>query len=150
MWEFNGLPLHVLVVHAAVVFSPLAVLSALAYVALPRYRDPLRWVTLVVVVIAFLTIWAAYFTGNNFYASDHFARVSGELEDKIRHHESLARVLRWVTTGFAVVTVVAVWQHARRGGLRYVLDGLVVVGAVLTLVWTVMTGDAGAQAVWGS
>jgi len=39
MWEFNGLPLHVLVVHAAVVFGPLAALSALAYVGLPKYRD---------------------------------------------------------------------------------------------------------------
>jgi hypothetical protein len=30
------------------------------------------------------------------------------------------------------------------------LSALVVVGAVLTLVWTVLTGDAGSQAVWGS
>ena len=37
--------------HAAVVFGPLAALVALAYAVLPRYRDRLRWVTLVVVLI---------------------------------------------------------------------------------------------------
>jgi len=30
-----------------------------------------------------------------------------------------------------------------------VLNVLVVVGAVLTLVWVALTGDAGARAVWG-
>ena len=34
--------------------------------------------------------------------------------------------------------------------MRIVLGVLVAVGAVLTLVWTILTGDAGAQAVWGS
>ena len=33
--EINGLPLHPLVVHAAVVFGPLAALTALAYVVPP-------------------------------------------------------------------------------------------------------------------
>ena len=58
-------------------------------------------------------------------------------------------MLRWITTGFFVVTVVAVWQHARQGAARYALSGLVVVAAVLTLVWVAMTGDAGSQAVYG-
>ena len=111
--EINGLPLHPLVVHAAVVFGPLAVLSALAYVGLPQHRDKLRWVTLVVVLIAFAAIWAAYLTGENFFESDRFDNFSGEALEKIEHHEELAGILRWVTTGFALVTVVAVWQHER-------------------------------------
>ena len=150
MWEINGVPLHPLVVHAAVVFGPLAALSALAYVGLPKHRDKLRWVTLVMVLIGLGSIWAAYLTGDNFYGSDRFARVSGDLEEKIEHHESLAGVLRWITTGFALVTVISVWQHRREGAARYALGILVVIGALLTLVWTVRTGDAGAQSVWGS
>jgi hypothetical protein len=55
-----------------------------------------------------------------------------------------------MVTGFAVATVVAVWQHARTGAARWVLSGLVVVTAVLSLVWVARTGDAGSQAVWGS
>ena len=40
--EINGLPLHPLVVHAAVVFGPLGALLALGYVSLPARRDRLR------------------------------------------------------------------------------------------------------------
>jgi hypothetical protein len=149
MWEFNGLPLHPLIVHAAVVFGPLAALSAIAYAAWTSRRDQLRWVTLVLVTIAFVSIWGAYLSGDNYFESDHFAQVSGELKDKIEHHEELAGVLRWITTGFFVVTVFAVWQHARQGAARYALSGLVLVAAVLTLVWVAMTGDAGSQAVYG-
>jgi hypothetical protein len=150
MWEINGVPLHPLVVHAAVVFGPLAAVSAIAYAVWGSRRDQLRWVTLVLVVIAFLSIWAAFFSGNNFYASDRFANFRGDAKDKIEHHKSLAGTLRWITTGFFVVTVLAVWQHAKEGGVRYALGALVVLGAVLTLVWVVLTGDAGAKAVWGS
>jgi len=151
MWEFNGLPLHPLIVHAAVIFGPLAALSAIAYAVWDAQRDRLRWVTLVLTVIATGAIWAAYLSGDNFLENaPQFQKISGEFKDRIEHHEELAGVLRWMTTGFFVVTVVAVWQHARRGPARYALSGLVVVAAVLTLVWTAMTGDAGARSVWGS
>ena len=50
--EINGLPLHPLVVHAAVIFGPLGCLTALAYVGLPQHRDRLRWVALAMVLIA--------------------------------------------------------------------------------------------------
>ena len=137
MWEINGLPLHPLVVHAAVVFGPLAALSGIAYAVWGARRDTLRWPTLVLTVIAFLSIWAAYLTGDNFLENaPQFQKISGEFAEKIEHHEELADVLRWMTTGFFVVTVVAVWQHAKDGAARYALSGLVVVTAVLTLVWT--------------
>ena len=150
MWEFNGLPLHPLVVHAAVVLGPLAALAALAYVALPKYRDWLRWVALVSVLLATAAIWAAYLTGNNFFSHGNFDQFSKEIQDRIHTHQSYARTLRWITTGFAAVTVLATWQHSRTGTARIVLNVLVVVGAVLTLVWVALTGDAGARAVWGT
>ena len=147
--EINGLPLHPLVVHAAVIFGPLAALTALAYVVLPRYRDRLRWATLVLVLVATVSIWVAYLTGEDFLESDRFSGMQGEARDLIERHEELAGTLRLVTSGFAIVTVAATWLHHRSGPLRIVLGVLVAVGAVATLVWTVMTGDAGAQAVWG-
>src|SRR4051794_36681111 len=118
MWEINGLPLHPLTVHAAVVLGPLAALSALAYVALPRYRDPLRWVALVAVLLGTAAIWAAYLTGDNFFASSRFDHFSGEALDRIETHEGYARTLRWMTSGFAAVTVLATWLHSRTGGAR--------------------------------
>ena len=149
MWEINGLPLHPLVVHAAVVLGPLAVLAALAYVGWPKHRDLLRWVALVSVLLATAAIWAAYLTGNNFYSHGNFDQFSQQIKDRIATHQGYARTLRWITTGFAVVTVLATWMHSRMGAARIVLNALVVVGAVLTLVWLALTGDAGARAVWG-
>jgi cytochrome c biogenesis protein CcdA len=147
-WKVTGLPLHPLVVHAAVVFAPLAAATAIAYVVLPKYRDLLRWPTLVVVLIAFGSIWAAYLTGNNFFSDPRFTHFSGEILDRIHKHQSYARTLRWIMTGFAIVTVAATYLHDEPGTRRTVLGALVVLGAVLTLVWTVLTGDAGARAVW--
>jgi hypothetical protein len=40
--ELGGLPLHPLVIHAAVVFGPLAALCALGYALLDRWRERLR------------------------------------------------------------------------------------------------------------
>ena len=148
--EINGVPLHPLVVHAAVVLGPLAALSALAYVGLPKYRDKLRWATLLTVLIATGAIWTAYLTGENFFDSDRFEGVSGALKEKIETHEGYAEDLRLITSGFAIVTILATWLHDRTGALRYLLGALVAVGAIATLIWTVLTGDAGAQAVWGS
>jgi hypothetical protein len=150
MWEINGLPLHPLIVHAAVVLGPLAALAALAYVGWPKQRDLLRWFALVAVLLATASIWAAYFSGNNFYSHGHFSQFSQKIQDRIATHQGYARTLRWMTSGFAVVTVVATWLHSRTGTVRLLLGALVAVGAVLTLVWVALTGEAGARAVWGS
>ena len=99
-WTIAGLPLHPLVVHAAVVFTPLAALAALAYVFLGRYRDLLRWPTMVLAVVAVVSIWAAYLTGQNFFASAHFQNFSGAILEQIQKHQSYARTLRWIATGF--------------------------------------------------
>jgi uncharacterized membrane protein len=146
--EINGLPLHPLVVHAAVVLGPLSALAALAYALVPRWRDRLRWPTLVAVLLATAAIWVAYLTGESFKESKDFFS-SGALGAKVELHEELADVLRLVTSAFAVVAVVAVWLHERRGAARIALAGLLSVAAIATLVYTVLTGEAGAQAVWG-
>ena len=147
-WKITGLPLHPLVVHAAVVFTPLASLAALAYVFVGRYRDLLRWPTLVLAVVAAGAIWAAYLTGNNFFSAPKFDNFSAELLDRIHTHQSYARTLRWIATGFGIVTVAATYLHDREGTRKTVLGVLVAILAVLTLVWVVLTGDAGSRAVW--
>jgi hypothetical protein len=148
--EINGLPLHVLVVHAAVVFGPLAALSGIAYVLLPSWRDRLRWVTLVLAVIAFGAIWVASLSGESFYESDRFKGIEGsELEKNIEDHEELGETLRLIVSAFLATTVLAVWQHKRDGVVRHAIGALLVAAALATLVYTVLTGDAGSRAVWG-
>jgi hypothetical protein len=146
--EINGLPLHPLVVHAAVVFGPLAALGALVYVFVPRWRDRLRWPMLVLVLVATGAIWAAYLTGVSFRDSKDFF-TEGAIGEKVRKHERLAGKLRLATSAFAIVAFLAAWFHTRSGAVRILLSVLVAVAALGTLVLTILTGDAGAQAVWG-
>jgi len=148
--EINGLPLHVLVVHAAVVLTPMAALAALAYAVVPRWRDWLRWPVVVGVVVAVGAVWLAYYSGTDFRSNDRFASATGEFADKLQRHQDRASLLRWVAGGFGVVTLVATALHTRTGIPRLVLCVGVAGLAVATLVLTVMTGDAGAQAVWGT
>jgi len=142
--EINGLPLHPLVVHAAVVFGPLAALAALAY-AVPRWRDRMRWPMLVLALVATGSILAAYFSGDSFLESREALRQL----PAVQTHEERAEMLLKVILAFGVIAVVTAWLHDRRGAVRGLLTGLLVVSAVGVFVYTVLTGDAGARAVWG-
>ena len=143
--EINGLPLHPLVVHAAVIFGPLAALAALIYVVVPSWRDRMRLPMVVMALIAGGAIVAAYFTGNNFLDS------KPELEqlDQVQTHADRGRITLWVTLAFVAVALVAGYFHERRGAVRVGVSTLLAVAAVATLVMVVLTGDAGARAVWG-
>jgi hypothetical protein len=144
--EINGLPLHPLVVHAAVVLGPLGALAAVAYVALPRWRDRLRWPMVVLALLAVASIVAAYYTGKSFFDSRPPEIQAAPL---VVTHQNLAQQLFWITLAFGVVAVVSGWLATRTGALRVVLDVLLAAGAVAVLIWVARTGEAGARAVWG-
>jgi hypothetical protein len=143
--EINGLPLHPLVVHAAVVFTPLAAIAALLYVAVPRWRDRLRWPMLALAVIATGAIVVAYLSGGSFLNSKPELKTSPQ----VLAHQHRGRQLLWIGIGFGLLAIVSGWLHTRTGALRIVLDVLLGVAAVLLLVWVFLTGEAGARAVWG-
>ena len=147
--EISGVPLHPLTVHAAVVFGPLAALLALAYLV-PAWRDRLRWPMLLVALLATGAVWAAYLTGEDFLESARFEGLSGELLARVEEHEELAESLRLVASGFAVVAVVAALLHRRRGAVRLLVSVALLAAAVALTVSTVLTGHAGARAVWGA
>ncbi|NHA00097.1 hypothetical protein G5V59_07775 [Nocardioides sp. W3-2-3] len=86
--EINGVPLHPLVVHAAVVFTPLAALAALAY-AVPSWRDRVRWPLVVLAAISLVSIWVAYLSGEDL-RTDRFGSVTGTLAERIEDHEEWA------------------------------------------------------------
>ena len=142
--EINGLPLHALVVHSAVVFGPLSALAGLAY-AVPRWRDRVRWPLAASVAIALVSIWVAYLSGEQLEEANQYG---GPLAELVETHESRAGILRWSVTGFAVVSFAAAWLHTRSGAVRTAMAGLVAALAVLTAVYTILTGDAGAQIAW--
>jgi hypothetical protein len=142
--EINGLPLHPLVVHAAVVFGPLAALAALGYLV-PRWRGTLRWPMVGLAVVATGAIVITYLSGGDLLDS------KPELKQlpQIQTHRDRAELLLWAILQFGAVAIVAGWWGERRGALRVVLDVLLGIGAVVVLVLVVLTGDAGSRAVWG-
>jgi hypothetical protein len=148
--EINGLPLHPLAVHAAVVLSPLAALLAIAY-AVPAWRDKLRWPLLVAALLAVGAVVLAYLSGDSFRgANPFFNDPASPVTEKIDTHEDYGFILLWVTVGFGVVALANVlFHHSGARWLRVLLVVLLVLDAITVLVLTFLTGEAGAEAVWG-
>jgi uncharacterized membrane protein len=156
--EINGVPLHPLIVHAVVVFVPLGALSGLLFATVPRWRWLLRGPTLLLALAAVALTRVAVITGTSLKNDKGF---TGTLGDRIATHQTWAHRLEWSVWVFAVVALVAVWvlPYARplvgREDRVSPMASLVMVATVLlpiagaaVLVLAVITGDAGAKAVW--
>ncbi len=142
--EINGLPLHPLVVHAAVVFGPLAALLALSYVVRPAWQERLRVPLVVMTLVTVASIVVAFWSGNSFRDANAFFADNAQIDV----HEERAGLLLWVTLGFGVVSLLAAFWRDRGAGIRLVLHVLLAMAAVGLLVLVVLTGDAGARAVY--
>jgi hypothetical protein len=148
----NGLPLHPLVIHGAVVFAPIAGLLAIAYLV-PRWRHRLRWPLLVVGVVAAVLVWLAGLTGGSLESSATTRAAmtaNPALAAAIHHHEDLAGKLQASTWVLAALAAGAWWFHHRPGWARTALLALLPLCGLAAVVLVVMTGDAGAKAVWAA
>ena len=153
-----GLPLHPLVVHAAVVLAPLAALLTLAYSLVPRWRWALRHVSALAAVIAAISVQVAAVTG------DSLAESEAPVSKLVRIHEQWAGRLEFSVWVLAASVIVAWWVvphdspltgHARSERafplapmLNRVALALAPTAALATLVFVAFTGHAGAEAVW--
>ena len=144
--EISGLPLHPLVVHAAVVFGPIGALTAVAYAVLPRWRDRLRVPMVALALVATGSVVAAFLTGRNFLES----RPELGTNPLVETHQTRAQVTLWVTLGFGLVALAAGWLHGRAGAVRLASRVVLGLAGAGVLVVVVLTGDAGARAVWDS
>ncbi len=103
--EFNGLPLHPLIVHVVVVFAPLAGLGGIVYALVPRWRWRLRWPLVACAVIAAAAGIVAVQSGQDLETTRHL-----ETLPELATHSSRGRFLRWVLLAFLVPTALAAWQ----------------------------------------
>jgi len=158
---FRGLPLHPLVVHAAVVLTPLAALCGFAYAAATGWRWWLRWPLVVSAFVAAGSVGAAYITGHQLN-TQRFALAQGPLRDAIDAHRHWAHLLIFAAAAYVVVAVLAAWALGGPSalvsgwGARATVPGwrvpallLLVLGALAVLVLVFLTGEAGAREVWG-
>jgi len=155
--EIDGVPLHPLIVHAAVVFTPLAGLLAIAFAVVPRWRWLSRWPTAVGALAALGSVLLAKLSGES------FLDARPELAPAVRVHQDRTDLLMWVVIGFFVIVAAAVWMlgsttplPSGRGARDSVaswtdklLPILVVLSSLAVIVQVVLTGDAGSRAVWG-
>ena len=106
-----GLPAHPLVVHAAVVLVPIAVLAAFAYVLVPRLRPKVGWV---------LALSALSGAGASIVAAetgDRFAKFLGG-SDAINEHGGFGLDTRNMAVLLAVVAVVLLIVERSRNNQR--------------------------------
>ena len=163
--EIGGLPLHPLVVHGAVVLTPLAVLAGWALAVWPSGRWVLRWAAPAVTLLAVAAVLLATRSGEALLEARPFLESSeSPVRDLIRDHEELGEQLQTMLLGLVATTVAGWWllparsplasgrfAHPGHGGpwvVRVTAAALLVLG-LLCLVWVIRTGDAGARAVWG-
>ncbi|HEY3529983.1 MAG TPA: DUF2231 domain-containing protein [Nocardioides sp.] len=156
--EFNGLPLHPLIVHVVVVFAPLAGIGGILYAAVPRWRWWLRWPLVACAVISAAAGIVAVQSGQSLENQRQLQTLP-----ELATHAARGRFLRWVMLAFLVPTALAVWQlggpsplatdgrsrTGRTGVVAWAIQLVLLAGAVTVLVCVFLTGDAGSRAVWG-
>ncbi|MGW0810112.1 DUF2231 domain-containing protein [Nonomuraea sp. NPDC002799] len=156
--QILGLPAHALIIHFAVVLTPLLVAVAAVYALLPRWRTYLAWAVVLLSLAAPVSVFAAKQSGESLKVA-RFATVDGELGTRISTHESFATPLLLSVLGLAVAAVLLVVAtrpaRASVGGDRFgrpvtlTLSGLTLAVAAVAAYFVFQAGDSGARAVWG-
>lgn len=153
--QINGLPVHVLVVHAAVIFVPLLAVGAIVYALVARLRPRIGWAVVLLAIAAPIAALAAMLSGNELY--DRLIaerRVSGPGAEIISDHQGYGGLTFWFTLALGVVSLIMVSVTRRKAGsLPKAADiGIAVVTVALAAIsafYVFQTGDSGATAVWG-
>ncbi len=145
--QFNGLPVHPLAVHAAVVLVPLAALLGILY-AVPRTRAWSRLPLLLVSLAALISVFVSKQSGEPL---ERKLNLQGAAHDLIEQHKQRADVLFVVMIVFTVLAVAAYALPRFTQTSSLVTNGLavlLVIGAIGVAFQTYRVGDVGARAVW--
>lgn len=151
--QFNGLPTHVLAVHAAVVLVPLAALLGVLF-AVPRTRAWSRLPLLIGSVGGVSAVFVARQTGQQFQRvliAHQVLSAQSPSTDLVRVHAQRAGVLLFAMVGYAVLAAIAYVLTRGTAPSRAVLTAmsvLIVLGAAGVAFQTYRVGDVGARAVW--
>jgi hypothetical protein len=157
-WTFNGLPIHILIVHFVVIVVPVAALCLLLMAAWPAARKRIGIVSPLIALAALVSV--------------PIATEAGEaLEEQVKEtalselHTHLGKdLLPWVIVLFVVALAQWVWYHFFTGSGRYVgsvkppalrlaipiaLTIAAIVVAIGACYVVFLIGESGARATWG-
>jgi hypothetical protein len=146
---FNGLPLHVLVVHAAVIVTPVAALAALALVR-PSWRTRFRWPVALAVGAAWLLVWLARASGTALQTSIHDQLAANKAAvSALDLHIGFANRLNSVLFTLLVVVVLFAWLLPKLPHAAGTVGAVVIaVLAVLVIGLVARTGEQGTRTAW--
>ena len=140
-----GLPLHVLIIHAVVVFVPLSVIGALLVIFIPKLRPaytPLVFAAILISVVS------------SFIATQSGEALSERVGLPLAHATWGERLFRLVlvfailfTIWFAVEKRIQLSAKSKRQYIN-ALKVLISIAAVGCIALTVVTGHSGANASW--
>jgi uncharacterized membrane protein len=142
----NGIPVHPLVVHLAVVVVPVAAIGLIVMVIRPTFSQRFGgWVAAV----------AAIAMGASFVAKEAGEALEERVGEPGFDHAELGDVMP-ILAGLLLLAVVALYvvdrymsdQSPSRRILRIVAAVAAVVIAVANMVWIYRVGDSGAKSVW--
>ena len=145
----DGIPVHPLVVHAAVVLVPLTAVGVTAMAIWPRFSRRYGWLVALGSVAAM---------GATFVAKEAGEALEELVGEPGFDHAELGDSMPLFTLGLLVVTV-GLWLLDRsaptdgpapRRGLRIATAVLAVVVALANLAWVFRVGHSGAKSVWSS
>ncbi|SEG90656.1 hypothetical protein SAMN05444920_10783 [Nonomuraea solani] len=155
--QILGLPAHPLIIHFAVVLTPLLVVVAAAYALLPRRRPYVAWAVVLLSLATPAAVFAARQSGASLKAA-RFSTAEGELATRISTHQSFATPLLLSVLGLSVAALLLVYvtRPARDSvgrdrfgrSMTLVLAGLTLVLGAVAGYYVFRAGDSGARAVW--
>jgi uncharacterized membrane protein len=144
----NGLPVHPLVVHAAVVLIPLSMLGTVLIAVKRSWRKSLGWWVVALTAAATVSAWVAKESGEALAKRVGEPEVHASLGDTL----PLIMVVMYVCTTALVVadrlTDRGDQAERKRSPLVVVLGVVAVVVALGATFQTYRVGDSGAVAVW--
>src|SRR5690348_7977816 len=112
--EILGLPAHPLIIHAAVVLTPLLAVLAAVYALAARTRTALTWAVTVLAVIVPVAVFAARQSGEEL-EERNFSSAGGELGRRIAEHESFATPLLLAALALGAVSLGLVYVSRADG-----------------------------------
>ena len=155
--SIGDLPLHPLVLHAAVLGLPVTLLLAILF-AVPRTRAWARWPLAIAGVGSLAAVFLARASGAALMqVLLENETLGGEALNLVIRHSQLAGQLFWIALVLAVLAVASAVLVGRVGGTPErrgsrgrdaALLALLLVVAALAAFWVYRVGDLGATAVW--
>ncbi|TDB95063.1 hypothetical protein E1091_10470 [Micromonospora fluostatini] len=153
--EFLGLPLHALVVHAAVTLIPLLAVLAAVYVLRPTWRPKLDWAVALSALGAPVVAFVSTQSGEALQTALIDKGYQQEALDGIYHHSLQGDMLFRFTVALSLVTLALLVVNSRSrkvaklpSWVGRVLSVLVVVLSIPVLIYTVRAGHTGAETLW--